>query len=913
MKFLPFFICLFLSTMMMAQANLELKGQVTDQTGVGLPSATAILLQAADSTMQGFSTSDEDGNFSFEDIPQGNYILQISFMGYENRSTNLELNKSTDLGQLVLKAVDNKANEVEIVQERIPIQIKDDTVQYDANAFKTKEHDNVEALLKKMPGIDVDRNVNVKAQGETVDKIMVDGKEFFGNDPQLALKNLPAGAVDKVQVFDRKSELADFTGVDDGERSKTINLMLKKGKKGGVLGQVEGGYGLPDHRYRAKVNLNYFNPKMQVSAIGNLNNINEQSFDFMDYINLMGGISALMSGGDGMLNLEIGDDAPLLPLLMDNREGLATNLGAGLNGNFFFNKKSELNIHYLSNMLAKSKLQHSFTSSATGLTNFSSRAVIEDQLSTFNHNLTAKLRNKLTTATHLDFKVNFRWNNSESGKLSQDSTFNRTLVLQNNLGQHYSGFQNGYGIGGSVDFKHRFKKVGRSFVSSFNGGYSDKKMEYTNLSSTRLYNENGTLTMVDSIAQNQYGPGNQYLYGADIRYTEPISKKSFLNLELKGQVSVDDRNKDYYDLVNDVEQFNDSLSNHFRRDYNVQVAAINFQHNAEKTNLTIGLMGQRSFLGGQLNDNSAKLAQSYYYPLGRINFGWKIAKGRDFRLSYRSSIKEPTLQQLQPVVDNSNPLNIVIGNPSLRPEYQHNFNLRYNLFNQFSFIHFFAGGGFSAKQSSIIWKQSLDESLRTISEPLNVGLTYSGRANTSFGAPIRALDIKTSLDLEASLNQSIAYVNNVENKVWGQQLSMDLSIENRKKQLVDWVIGTELIWNKNSYSVNREAAQSFLNQFVYTEITVDIGERMDIGTDFELAIYADKSFAERIYLPMWSAEVNRYFLKGNRLRIGFEAYNLLNIKQIVRRYTAGYSVSEDRFNTLGRYFMLKASFKLNKV
>ena len=271
---------IFLAVQGMAQKT-ALSGIVKDTTGETLPGASVMILSASDSILVSFGITNKQGQFKIPGIATGDYILQVSYVGLGLYSKKLTLDGSKpdkNLGSIKLSPR-NDLNEFEVVSEHVPIRINNDTVEYNANAFKTQPHDAVENLLKQLPGLEVDADGNVKAQGEEVTKILVDGKEFFGDDPKIATQNLPADAIDKVQVYEKKSEYTEFTGIDDGERVKTINLKLKDDRKSGYFGNIMAGYGTQE-RYAAKVNINHFDKKSQVSFLGMSNNINEQGFSF---------------------------------------------------------------------------------------------------------------------------------------------------------------------------------------------------------------------------------------------------------------------------------------------------------------------------------------------------------------------------------------------------------------------------------------------------------------------------------------------------------------------------------------------------------------------------------------------------------------------------------------------------------
>ncbi|MBK6993898.1 MAG: carboxypeptidase-like regulatory domain-containing protein [Lewinellaceae bacterium] len=302
--------------------NIHIEGQVADSSGIGLPAASVVLLEKKDSLFVLFGLTDEAGRFTLKRIEPGEYVLQISYLGYKNHWQALEIKAgqgNANLGKIVLEPSSMLLNDVEITADRVPLSMRKDTLEYNALAFKTQPGAVVEDLLKKLPGIQVQPDGTIKAQGKTVQNVLVEGKEFFGNDPKIATKNLPADAVNKVQVFDKKSESAEFTGIEDGRDERTINLKLKDGKKQGYFGKANIGAGT-EGRYEGNFNLNRFGRRTQMSAIGMANNNNQQGFSFQDYINFMGGLGNFMSGGSGggsmrlSFNIEDGG-VPMGPML----------------------------------------------------------------------------------------------------------------------------------------------------------------------------------------------------------------------------------------------------------------------------------------------------------------------------------------------------------------------------------------------------------------------------------------------------------------------------------------------------------------------------------------------------------------------------------------------------------------------
>lgn len=920
-QFLSFFIFIVAMQSLSAQTYHGLSGRVVDESTAELVGATVLLLNLPDSIMEEYALTNETGTFKITAPKSSNYLLQISYMGFETQHQIIDLSKKIELGDIILKEKFALLESIEVTEERIPIRMRGDTLEYHADAFETKEHDNVEALLKRLPGVEVGRDGKIKAQGETVDRILVDGKEFFGDNPEVAMKNLPAGAVEKVQVYDRKSEMAEFSGVDDGVKQKTINLKLKKDKKYGFFGHVEGGYGydvLPssvvedNHRYKGNLSLNYFNPKVRISTIGAINNINEQSFNFMDYINLMGGIQSMMSGS-GNINLEINEGDPLGALLMGNNDGIAQTIGGGVNFNFFISDKTEWSTHYFYSILNKKKEQNSFTRSINANSYFSQNSWLNSNVQAGNHNINSTFKHEFDPTQDLKFQVKFKFNEGVMGRNTFQESFGSNSIIQNDLSQDYSNKQTGWGINSNVLYRKKFKKKGRVIMSNLVFGYSNKSANNENTSITNLYNDGGSLIMIDSLNQEQTSLENQQVYGAEVSFIEPIGKKNFLDVKLVGMFNFDTKDRNVYDLENEVSTENNLLTNLFQKQYNYQSLTTRFQRSEKPYTLTLEASLQRSYLKGVFSNGQEDIARTYYYPLGVLNFEYKVSKSSSFNFRYNGAIKEPKVLQLQPILNNNSPLALFVGNPNLNPEYHHNFSLRYNLFDQFTFTSLFANISFSVLQNQIVNSQIIDENLRRTYLPQNSAVGYTGRAYLSFSRPIKPLAIKFNLGVNGELAQSTTMVNNIANTRLTQKYTFKASVENRKKKIVDAIVGTEITLNNSTFSINNSLNTTYLNYMGYANVQVAIAKKWLISTDFEYNIYADQAFEEKIYIPMWSAAISRTFMKGDQLKIEFRVSNILDQKLNIYRFSQDEMINEDRVSTIGRYFMLSARFKIMQV
>ncbi|BDS14267.1 outer membrane beta-barrel protein [Aureispira anguillae] len=904
------------------QTYYALDGHLVDETATELVGATVLLLNLPDSTMEEYALTNEKGIFKITAPKNTSYLLQISYMGYETYSQEINLSQKVNLGTIVLKEKSEALASVEVVEERIPMRMKGDTLEYSADAFHTQEHDNVEALLKKLPGVEVDRDGQVKAQGEAVDRILVDGKEFFGDNPEIAMKNLPADAINKVQVYDRKSEMAEFSGVDDGVKRKTINLKLKADKKHGFFGHVDGGYGYTvpspfkgtanNHRYRSNLSLNYFNPTMRVSTIGAFNNVNEQSFSFMDYINLMGGIQSMMSGG-GSINLEINGDDPLGALLMDNKDGIARTLGGGANFNWFISDKTEWSTHYFYSIMNKRKEAFNEMRSI-GLNSFFTRnGSVNSNVQAGNHNLNSSFKHKFDPTQDLKFQLKFKWNDALMKRSNFEQTFGANQQRQNEIHQHYNNQQNGWGLNANVLHRKKFKKKGRVLMTNLIGGYSNRKKETTNISRTQLYNDGGTLRAIDSLNQEQYGLEHQQIYGVEISFVEPIAKHSFLDIQLTGMFNFDTKDKKVYDVNDGSNILNNELTNLFQKQYNYQTLTTRFQRTKKSFTLTLEASLQRSYLKGIFSNGQTPLARTYYYPLAVVALDYKISQSSNFIARYATNIKEPRIEQLQPILNNNSPLSLYVGNPNLNPEYHHNLSLRYNLFDQFSFTSFFATASFAMLQNQIVDNQMIDDNFRITYRPENSAVGYQGNLYVNFSRPIKPLGVKFNLGANGQFNSRKTLINEVGNTELTQQYTFKASVENRKKQIVDALVGAKIEMNKSTFSINNSLNIFYLNYVAYADLKLTIAKKWNISSSFDYNIYANEAFANDIYIPIWSASISRTFLKANQLKIELRAFNILDQQVNVQRFSQNETIGESRTNTLGRYFMISARYKITQV
>ncbi|MEL6843005.1 MAG: outer membrane beta-barrel protein, partial [Bacteroidota bacterium] len=690
--------------------------------------------------------------------------------------------------------------------------IREDTIEYNADAFNVLPNATVEDLLKRMPGIEVERDGTVKAQGETVQQVLVDGKEFFGTDPKMATKNLPAAVVDKVQVFDQKSDQAQFSGVDDGNEQKTINLELKEDAKAGIFGTIAAGGGT-ESTYTGRASVNRFDKKLQVSFLGQANNTNQQGFSFNEYSNFMGGIQNMMRGGRGGGGSRASFGGNGVQLGQDISDGFTNTAAGGVNLNYDLKKGTRLNVSYFYNNVRKDLDAQTYQENFLGEVPFISEDSSRDITQNGNHRANLTFRHEFSKRTNIIVRGGLTVNESEFTSVGESFTLSEEGITQNASLQDYISNSESMRGNGSMTLRHRFKKRGRNITLDLNGSTSDG----TDVGD--LYAENSFFTRgrleTDTVLQDQNQVSDQYNYRAQLNYTEPLGKRRYMTFQLQRSTNFNEVDKEVFDVESGDAIFNNDLSNHYDRFFTTNRVGIEFRKNHRKYNFTIGLDGQTSVLDGRIfyPDSTVGINQDFRAILPDARFDYNFASSKRLSLRYSTNQNEPSIEQLQPIIDNTDPLNIYIGNPDLVPEYTHRLRLRYFSFNQYNYTNFFATINANYTENSITNAKFIDTLFRQITTPQNVDNAFNLTGFLNYGTPFQlGVKLRANINLNSSYSRNIVFVNNTQNSTDTYTNGFDLRLENREKDVVDISIGAKVSTNLTQYSINTELDQSWLNQ-----------------------------------------------------------------------------------------------------
>lgn len=909
------FLLVFLSgSLLLAQNDrkFSISGKVLDQDSLPLVSATVMLLNAQDSILLSFSQSSKDGAFELKNIRRGIYLLQITYLGFQSFSKGIKLaDKALHLGGIELSPQAETLEKVVVEAERFPMIIRKDTIEFNAESFNTQPNDVVEDLLKKLPGVKVERDGTIKAQGEEVKNVLVDGKEFFGKDPKIATKNLPAKAVNKVQIFDKKSDMAEFSGIDDGREEKTINLKLKEGMKKGYFGSAKAGLGT-DSRFEAKTNINRFSEKQQLSFLGMGNNINEQGFTFEDYLNFSGGLQNMMSGGGGAIRLELNSDDMALPLNFGQDEGFMTTWAGGVNLNNEFNKNTELNGSYFYNSLNHDINRQTRKESFLPNQTYISEEEIEQKKLNSNHRLNFTLDHKIDSLQSLKLRSTFSYNNSDVESSSSSRVIGEKGLLENDGKRVNASDGEGLNLNTSLLYRRKFSKKGRFLSTDFSFRLRENDSKGNLQAINNFYSENGNIFSSDTLLQNNTRFNDQFNYGFKFSYTEPIAKRQYLEFNYSFQKNSHEIEKKVYDQgpENSNPIFNTQLSSHYDSDYTYNRPGVNFRVNRKKYNLSAGLSLQHSRLDGNIISEEAVIKKSFVNLLPNLRWTYDLATSKNFHLNYAASVREPSIEQLQPVVDNSDPFNIYVGNPDLKPEYSHNINLRYFSFSQFSMTNFFVTARFSYTTNKISESQLIDPSFVTTRQPLNVDNGYNLRTNINFGTPIKKLGIRVDINPGFTFNRGINFINGLENQTNSFISSVDISIENRAKDVFDIIAGANLSNQQTHYSIDSNMDQDFWDQVYWGEFSLNFLKHYKFSTSVDYAVYSGRSSGFNDNVAIWEASISRFFLKNKRGELTLRAVDLLDQNKGINRQASLNYVLDERTQSLGRYFMFSFTYAL---
>jgi hypothetical protein len=880
------------------------KGEIIDQEAKPLASASVVLLYPSDSTLAYFSISGSDGKFEMRNIKSGPYLMQVSLLGYNTiyNHVTIPLQSGENAGMMVMTRKVFNINEVAIVGERIPLRIKKDTIEYDARSYKVKADAVAEDLVKKLPGIEVDRAGNIKAMGEDVENVLVDGKEFFGSDPKVATRNLPADAISKVQLYDRESDESRFTGVDDGERNPTLNFVLEEGKKSGIFGDVGAGAGTDNHAV-ASGKIYRFTKSSQLAGLGMYNNINQFGFSLSDYLGFSGGLSALGSGGAHIIG---GNDNSFPVNFGQPVYGRGSNGAAGINFSKFDTENNRFFVSVLGNG-SERKLNES-----TGISNYfpgGSFRTEED-----------RSEEKSDSAARLNFglrkQIGSRQNLIVNGTASLSSSANPFKSVS---GSYFNELRvNSLERTNSEQLSRFSGNTDASWLFRINEGKSILKLagraSYTkNSLDSRLLSVKEIVDPYSIEQLNQfYNTGTRSAsYSGTLSFTQRLTGSSFIDLSFNAGLT--DESFDRKQGNTGTISFPDpELSPFFTKTEYYFRPGLSLKKSSSRSQLTLGLSANSGRYSTVLNDDHG-VTRSYLYLTPRASWEFDYRTGRRLMVDYSATINSPALTQLMPVVNNLNPLSLLFGNRDLKPEYIHNSRFTWWLFDQFSFTTLLTGLNFRYSGNKIGYAREINSDLGQTIRFINTDNELNAGGDIDFSTPVKPLGIKINLSLSESFNRGSGTVNGIENINTSLMHRIGLTIDNRKKDKWDIETGAELRLTDSRYSVHNDLNNIYNDVAWFAEARYTPGVHFNFSASADITKYSARSFGEARLIPLIGAEASYYFMKNQRAVLTLAAVDILDRNTGIERRSELNYLMQRRSDIIGRYFLLSFKYRLNKV
>ncbi len=895
--------------------NLTIQGSLKDSiANRALNAATVSLVYAKDSSLVSFSRTNESGAFSFKNVAPGTYLIAVSYVGYQPKWVPVAntTEKSIEMGTIYMNDV-NSMSTVTVTARRPPVVINGDSIEFNSENFKTAPNAVVEDLLKKMPGMEVDKAGGITVNGKTVTKVFVNGKEFFTGDPKMATKNLPADAVDKIQVYDRKSDQAMFTGIDDGSEETAINLKLKKDRNRSTFGKLNGGIGTPSV-FDAQGNVNVINNEEQFSVIGGANNTNRQNFSTRTIVNFSGGGGRRPGAGAGV-TINIGGGSGETDA---NAQGIAETYSIGGNySNLLNNKKTELNVNTSINDVERNNNSRSFTQNLTPGNLFNreskSNSVSRNQQQSFG----STIDHKVSETFSYKFTPTLGWQQTNS--ISEDSTLTRlgldpTGALTNSNTTAASSVSDAVNASSNLLLRKKFAKKGRTISSTITQSYNQSNS--TGSQYTSQFNYSGGFLTSDSVLDQQnIRKGNTTSYSANIIYTEPISKRSLLEFNTYLSKSIGSSSKKVFDqnsVTDAYDLLNTRLTNEFNSEYTYSGGGMSFRSNQKKFNFATGLSLQNAVLNGENISANTKLSQSFQDILPNANFRYNFSQTKNLNIDYRTSTNQPSITQLQPVLDQSNINRQVIGNPDLKRSYVHNLNIRFFSSKILAGKNFFSTLNASTTNNSIVNYDSVLPNRTILSKPVNVNGAYRVNGSVNYGFGIKKINSRLNFGLSAGLNNSISYANGQLNTIVTKSTGPSMTYSYILDDVIDINLTARYSYSKTSNEINASLNTNYLTKIFGADMTNYLPFNIVLNQSLNYAINSGRAEGFNTAVPIWNASFSKFFLKNKRAEIKMSAFDLLNKNIGISRNVSQNQIVDRSYNVINQYFLLSFTYSLQK-
>ncbi|MCH7408005.1 outer membrane beta-barrel protein [Belliella sp. DSM 111904] len=892
--------------------DLKVKGKVVEgPSKLPMIGANVMIKTVADSILVS-TVTDIDGNFELSRPWVPTVIVEVSFLGFEKFTKELGMRDELDLGIIALREDSKLLGEVVIEGQIIVGEQKGDTTSFNANAFKTRENADAEDLIRKLPGVTI-QNGQVQARGEQVQKVLVDGREFFGNDPFLAMRNLPADVIDRVEILDQRSDQSRLTGFDDGNYSRTINIVTRSDRRQGVFGRVYAGYGTDD-RYSAGGSVNIFKGDRRVSLVGLFNNINQQNFSQEDLGGGTGGGGRPGGGGrGGVPNFGGGQD-----------NGIITTNSMGINYSDKWGTKTNVTGSYFYSR-SRNNLS-SFTNREILLSETNSQFYTEDLINTVesgNHRANARIEYDINpkNALIISPSLNYTTNNTFSDRdaLTVNNLFD-PLSSTRSISDAESSSIN---FSNNLVYRYKFEKQGRTLSTSLFTAINNRDSYATLYAVNRDFIRN----IGDTINQETLGLTEGFNYRANMQWTEPLNTTSLLTFSYQVANNKSSADQQTFNIIPELNAvvLDTALSNVFDNRFLVQNPSIGYRYNYKNWNVNANLDYQYA-----QQDNEAIFPQvgifnrtfSNFLPGVNLNYR-NSEKGTTFRMRYRTSTQEPSVNQLQNVINNSNPLNLSVGNPNLGQSFNHNLFVNVGKLNLeksrtffvFAFAslteNFIGNSTFVTQVDTLINDEVLLRPGGQLSRPENLGGRFNGRVFATYGAPIKGIKSQFNSNTSVSFNRTPGIINGQRNLNDNIDLSQGVTLTSNISKDFDFTLSTT-----GTYTIVNSSLQTSLNNNYYVQNSnirlyySPNNGKLFVSNVVNNALYRGLSAGLDQSVWLWNIEGGYRFLKNNKGEVKVTVFDLLGQNNAIARTINDVSITDTFTRVLTRYALLTFTYHI---
>lgn len=925
-------LCLLLagcfSTPLFAQReSIALSGTLTDSiTSETIPGILVRAFSPRDTTKGATTVSDPSGKFSLSLTP-GFYLIRISGLSFATKTLRGRFVQDESLGNIRLVGKETLLKEVVVKETQVRAEQKGDTVQYRAGSYKVNTQANAEDLISKMPGV-VSENGGVKVNGEQIRQVLLDGKPFFGEDPNLALRNLPAEMIDRVQVFDKMSDQAQFTRFDDGNSNKTLNIITKQGKNTGTFGKGSAGYGDQD-RFASSITLNRFEGQRRFSFLGLANNTNVQNFSQQDLSGVFGQGSGMgrmgmgMGGGGGRGgSMPTGSPStfgpptdPAANFMVSNLGGINTSLAAGVNYSDAWGKKLTLTASYFVNNVENENsntLERIFRAGSSKQFQYAENS--QGTGKSLNHRVNLRVEWNIDSLNSIIFTPKLSVQTSQTTNAANGSYYLDPITIvggqQSNTGSRYQSLN----TGGNITWRHSFRKVGRTISIGYTHDHNIRPGN-GNVSNASNFGTENTQLMQEWSQEN-----NGYVISPTLVYTEPQGANGqwMANYSPSFRYTKNQRLVDV--PVNSVWAVDTALSSSFFNSYQAQRGGLGYRFNRNKLMTMVGTDWQMAILNGQATfPNSVLIERSFYNWMPYAIFNYKVNGGTNLRVVLRTTTNPPSVTQMQSVVNTSNPLLWSTGNPSLLQEFAQIGVIRYGATNPqsgkglflFAFLNLTRNYIGSATYSGGRTIEGIELPRGAqLTRPENLNGYYIFRSMATFSWPLPV--IKCNLNLGASYNQTRtpSKVNDVlnlaTNRGWGTTITLTSNISDA----VDFTFTTNPTWNQTQNSIQSTLNNAYFMQLSNGKATVTLRKRLVLNINATHTWYRNLPTALAPNVLLLGAYIGWQFLPSRNLEVKIQGFDLLNQNNSFNRTVTETFVDDNRTLVLKRYMLLVVTYNL---